>query len=415
MLIDFLFTLLVPVDQVHFAVCNSQTLRKWPMSKQYFKSLPSNNASIIRKMTLKDGALLPKSDLTHLLWSNLATIVHTSDWTQLVYLKIENGCSPNLVLPPQLQILIGHNIQGLLTLPAMLTHLSLTGSLPRVVGLQRHPTLTVLRCESMEIHKKFEFPPNLTHLQIASCPNIDHWPNNLRFVSLFSAGATVPFCCFPETLEELHLQGTHCPEQINLPIGLRALTLSSLTCVSGENVRQCAKLTKIGLAAFSTNTELREALTFIEGFIPQITDLSLYSSWASQSFADVKFANLTRLKITCGFTNIEENLDLSHLVKVTFLEFRCCLSTCSCIIELPPFLRSLQLRNEWFAPVPFKSLFKFRLPASVKWLDVNEGSRVFHILISRAHLARLDIVGDRGDNEHDGHINTRWGQFILID
>lgn len=342
-----------------------------------------------------------KSDLTHLQLGR-EIIVNDCMWTHLIYLQLD-WCITDLVLPDQLQTFIGNDIQGSLTLSEMLTKLILTGMLPRLVGLERHRNLAVLRAKFLHVPNTVELPPNLVELQIASC-NRDHLPRNIHILGLIDSPL-----CFSEAIEELHLDVTPAQDLLKLPPKLRVLTLPYFDDLSKEQLSKCGNLTKVVMNNYVRDGS--KSLEMIDSCLPNLTDLSFRSNRASESMACLKFDNLRRLKISCKHMNEEETLDFGHLVNVSFLEFHCSCSRRPCTIELPRFLRGLRLTNDFGGNA--NSDFAIKLPVSVKVLHVHAYAQAFSIAISREHLAKLDIFGDRGQGEHNGRIVTTWGQFVL--
>lgn len=368
-------------------------------------------------MIISNGIPNP-SKLTHLhLMKSDRDLVNM---TSLLYLHMENVVH-DLVLPSNLQIFVGGNITKCVTLPTSLTILELVGLLPkRIIGLDKHPNLKILRLKSTLDAKdlsNFDMPPTLVELEMRELP-MKKLPNTLRILRL-----KAPYhdkMHLPDSIEELDMLES--PQQLlrKLPSNLRILSLLRFTNIPFEQLQNCTTLTKIVIRGryFSDKTT-RDNLEIVEQFIPQITDFSFCSNQPNKALKVFQFMiNLRCLRINFGPMLEEESVELGHLVKLRDLEIVCNVAQGPfCKIGLPLCLQRLRLlrtKSNLFANRT--SRFSLTLPPSLKVLSVPRISRhMFEIGISREHLARLEIVGDCGKGEHNGHIETGWGQFVISD
>lgn len=415
-----LFQVLTPSDQVKLALCNHDLLQRCPISKLYYTNLPHMNCDRVRRMSYNQSLIkvLPKM-LTHVILVQTFDIANFADLTNLVHLNI-NQWIHDLVLRGQLRTFIGANIHQNLTLPQSLTHLTLHGKPQRIVGLDNHPNLTILRV-GFDLKDVTVLPPNLVEIDTTAFP-IGNLPETLRIIRVardYEHHPQLAIPNLPAKLEELHFTTYYLPVLPNLPTTLRSLTLIYFDEMEEHQVSECRALTKIVMPFELQNQCLRDSLCKIANFIPQVTDLRFKSSIPSGALKDVQFSNLRFLRLDLGHLCEEPMLKFGHLTSLVCLEMSCGFSqSLVCKVELPRSLTSLKLLQMeptilWsFA----KNRFSIHLPGSLRVLHIHclLERHTFDIGISRQHLAKLKIVGDRGHNEIDGHISTKWGQFLLL-
>lgn len=408
---EVLFSSLAPTDQVSLAVCNSVTFAKCPVSKLYFKTLRHGR---VRRMILPwmNCADVEKYQiLTHLqLFPDSYNIADFHDFTNLRFLKVDQFIT-DVVLPPCLQTFIGTNIMGSLAIPQSLTHLRLSkGSVHTFKGVEEHPNLTILRFPSLILPDNFKLPPNLVILEMSN--SWVQFPETLRILRVHLSRDPILETCLPPQLEELHLHEVFLSSMAKLPRGLRILSLPSFDGIIGSQVDECPALTTIRLNPKHLDDRvMRRSLEFVHRYIPQVIDLGFRTKHASNSLTGLSFTHLKRL-IIATYQNLEPTLKLGHLETVVLLKIRCLFSKKPCTIELPPHLEGLQLTRTKY---PACYQFSLTLPVSLKELQVDVFDNVFSIFVSREHLPRLKIVGDRGASEQDGGISTIWGQFVFVD
>lgn len=412
--VDTLFRVLKAADVVKFALCDRHTLSKYPISKLCYTMFPTVNPGRVRRMKLHEVANLPDT-LTHVILVRSGPSLHFGE--NLVYLAMHE-CLHNLTLPPNLHTFIGFDITNDLLLSQSLTHLELDRKPRRIVGLDKHPNLTILRFGyryTFGMFDSYDPPPKLVEMETAQFP-ICQMPQTLRIlriVELFT-DTGVPF--IPDTLEEFDFQVSRQLTMLpKLPHTLRSLALFSFHNISHEQVSECSKLAKVVMHSHIDYRHMRDSLCNIANFIPQVTDLSFHSNRASSALKNLPFNNLRYLRIGFGYMYQDETLALGHLTTLAFLEITYAfLEHCSCKMELPPFLRRLTLLRAGAYFEDSTNRFSIELPASVKVLHVDSFHRhVFDIGIAREHLANLEVIGDRGTIEHDSRIVTEWGQFVL--
>lgn len=435
--VDTLFRLLPPADQIQLGLCNRNALRNFPISRLYYTVLPKCNRGRVRRMkTMKYGVSELNLTHLHLMTSTLCLSFFSFNplaMESLVYLKMEE-CVSNLELPWSLKTFIGINIRKSLTLCPSLTHLELQGSRPRIVGLDDHPNLTILRLKISSLPRTLSgltLPPNLVELETREFLH-DPFPGKLRVLRLtgMCPSGNYGVLHLPDDLEELDVRSTSITKIIpKLPIGLRVLALFSFAGILPEELQACSKLCKIVIHGGLTKQTARTSLKLIERFVPQITDLSFCTNHPCKSMQDLTFVNLRRLCINLGTMWKESSLKLRNLTKLRFLEIHYGFAKHdNCQIELPLGLRSLMLRSsvcqdsilrqnitEFVCKVTDTYRVSINVPLSLRILQIDESfhRHAFYIGISREHLATLEIIGDRGQVEQNGRIATEWGQFVI--
>lgn len=412
-----LFDVLEPRDLVRLGLCNSNMFRKCPFARLYFTVVTTTNCQRIRRLK---SPSLPVFDLTRLTHLDIPEI--TTAMLQVVpnlkYLKLER-CRYDLVLPSKLQTFIGRQIEQHLTVPESLTHLSIRdcrtvnyGAM-KIVGLDNHPNLTILRFANMYDNiVDFEIPPNLVTFDMPDMSRaLTTLPPSLRSFRLM-ADYHYPLPDLPVLLEEFgnNAESSMFAPFPKLPCGLRILGLPPLFPFSelqALRLSECAKLTKI-VVNWVSSSELKNVMDRIDRQVPDVRDLEVYGDFISDLYAP--FTNLTRL--TMGtITNNCKHIDLGTWTQIIFFSFFFTFSR-NASLTLPPNLKTLKLdQGKDYNSGRFITM---NLPTTLRNISVI-GNRAFHIRVSRAHLARLEIVGDRGSCEKDGQIKTTWGKFLLCD
>lgn len=419
MQLDVLYHLLAAVDYVQLTLCSSQTFKRFPTCHLYFIRVPPGKRcrKMVQRGTFDDFESV--SYVTYLQLLHCLPLVNLCDLTNLTHLKIDGHYASTLVLPPRLETFIGCNIPEMVTLPESLTSLRLRGNKPKqIVGLEKHPNLTVLECGFLRDFDNFEFPPNLVKLQMSAFSiireSVQHFPKTLRILCIFNWQPWHPKLSLPDSLEELELFSGYVVLFPNPPRNLHTLALWSFEDVSKGLLSDCSALTKIIIHGHLDETAMRTSLEYISRYIPQVTDLSFHSDRASHVLEHLHFAKLQRLTIDTQ-SNREGMLQLGYYSTLSHLDIQFSTSRILCMIELPPFLHVLQFTqtHNTLDECPFSAT----LPRTLKKLHVNAGAFVkgISIFVTREHLERLKIVDDRRMTEKDGHIPTRWGQFVIIE
>lgn len=406
-----LFDVLEPRDLVRLALSHSHLLRKFPFARLYVNSVTLANCYVIRRLKCSFLPLLDLNHLTHLEIPEITTAV-LQYVPHLKYLKVQR-CKSDLDLPSNLQTFIGSHIEKSVTLSDSLTRLAIHNCKGcRIIGLDNHPNLTSLRFENMHgFVIDFEIPPNLVEFDMPNMGRaLKHFPPSLRRFRLMD-DYYYPFPLLPAALEEFNCECRAFAALPKLPCGLRVLGLPQL-CSMGDlqalQLSKCASLTKIAVN-YVMSHQMNIVLGYIDRMVANVTDLAFYGDYLNKFSA--RFANLTRLTMG-AITNSQKHIDLGARGNITFFSFIVTHSQKNAALTLPPNLRTLKLNQR--KDGNSGRFITMKLPATVRNLFVV-GRGTFHIHVSRAHLARLEIVGDRGTVESNGQIETSWGKFILFD
>lgn len=312
---DVLFGLLPAVEYVQFVLCTSGLLKNCPTLHLYFKCL--TRKMTCRKLSLRSALDSTPSNVTNLHLFQSCFIDNFAHLTNLVYLRMEDHGSTDLVLPCRLETFIGCNVWGTVTLPETLTSLTLHGDNPNeIIGLDNHPNLTVLHCESIPNFENFEFPPNLVEFQmsvfsIMESLTVYFFPEPLRILRILGVQSDCPMISLPDTLEELNLVSNYVISFRKSPRKLHNLSLPTSNNILGALLSECTNLSKIRLY-FVQNSSTRDALKKINQFVPNVTELRFRSGQASTALENLHFDKLKRLTIDTAY-NQEKILNLKHL------------------------------------------------------------------------------------------------------
>lgn len=304
---NILSIVLPAMDCVHLALCNSTTVKNCWTSHLYFTCVPPGKR--FRKMVLQGtqntAAILACSPVltcvTHLQLLQTIPIFNLCDLTNLIHLKIERYYGPNhLILPCCLETFIGLEISGNLTLPESLKRLILYGVQPvQIIGLDKHPNLTILHRGTSSGSNSFDFPPKLAYLRMPRFPKVQKFPETLRIFKVLDSISCEEEVVFPATMEELDLMSVDSPVFESAPRRLHTLALRSFNTMSGELIFECSALTKIVMYGHSylSYFEVRKSLEMISGFVLNVMDLSFRSSHANFCIENLPFNKLKRLTI----------------------------------------------------------------------------------------------------------------------
>lgn len=406
---DVLFPVLAPADQVQFSLCNRTLLRKLPVSKLYFTAQSHARFSRIRKFVhLVPGEIY--QGLTHLQMRGNLAVRQLASWSNMIHLEIESGPF-DLVLPENLRTFIGHSIK-ILTIPLSLTHLNLTSPMTGVRGLDNHPNLTILKVTG-NIYPKFTLPPNLVEFDMPTLLfAVTAFPQTLRVLRISPQNFLI--CSLPEKLEHLCLQGLWSNPSPKLPRGLCSLQLpdEGVYYMDTQEFVACTKLVKLVLPRKISEEAVQKMLVFSDKYLPNLSELQFSSCAANTRIKNLTFSNLKRLTIqTKG--NFDETFQFQQRLGVTFLDLSFDTLDGECSIELPPRIRILKLvQTQMFGIIGYS--ITITLPESLRVLEVRSPQSRFYISVSREHLFRLDVIGDRGKAEENGRIVTSWGAFIIV-
>lgn len=404
---DVLFPLLSPAEKVQMALCNANTLKKLPVSKLYFTDIPHSRLNRIRKLIHSARSKDIRQGLTHLKLRGIVEISELTSLSNLIYLEIES-CFCDLVLPENLRTFIGLNIKSV-TIPLSLTSLCVKNSYTHITGLDSHPNLTVLKFGGTPL--KFEMPPNLVEFDMPDDMfPVTCFPQTLRILRMWPQ--IFPICSLPPELEQLCFKGLWYDETLpKLPHSLRWLEIPGDCTLKKTDVAQCTKLTKLVLCK-SPEGDVTRMLTFSDLFIPNLSELHFSSREANTRLENLKFSKLTRLTIHTK-NNYDKAFQFQQRLGLTFLNLSFGTLAGDFRIDLPPRIRILKLlQTQMFGIVGCR--ITIDLPNSLKVLEVSAPQRRFYISVSREHLSRLDVIGDRGQAEANGRIVTSWGAFIIV-
>lgn len=235
-------------------------------------------------------------------------------------------------------------------------------------------------------------------------------PQTLRVLRIFLQHCLL--CVLSDQLQHLSVGSELVGILPKLPSSLQSVELR-FRPDDGLQFLQCTKLTKVVVLRNIAELHVQNMLEFSDHFIPNLSDLQFTSGRADEFLKNHTFAHLTRMTIQTTNNIQETRLGLSQRVGLMFLDLSFEGLYDHFSVQLPPNLRTLRLMQATTWDTMCYRI-TMQLPRALKVLEIISPGDRFHISLSRDHLSRLDVIGDYGQMEENGRIQTKWGAFIIV-